>query len=137
MVVYVDETTFTTKITKKKTWQRPTEPNLMPFGDTWMTQTVFGAISPHLRAPVWYLGRSTNAEDFCKFLDKVKAQLKYHVEKPVLIYDGASAHIASTARMKLSQHFKPLKMPPYSCDFNSIEAVWSVAKSNFAKLCLI
>ena len=28
-------------------------------------------------------------------------------------------------------------MPPYSCEFNSIEAVWAVAKSNFAKLCMI
>ena len=64
----------------------------MRFGDQWMSQTVFGAISPHLRQPVWYLGRSTNSVDFCRFLDKVLGQLKYHVEKPVLLHDGASAH---------------------------------------------
>ena len=49
VVIYVDETTFTSRITKKKTWQRADEPCLAAFGDQWMTQTVFGAISPHLR----------------------------------------------------------------------------------------
>ena len=66
VVIYTDETTFTSRITKKKTWQRASEPNLTAFGDQWMSQTVFGAISPHLRQPVWHLGKSTNADDFCK-----------------------------------------------------------------------
>ena len=95
MLIYVDETTFTSRITKKKTWQRASEPCMAAFGDQWMSQTVFGAISPHLRSPVWYLGKSTNATDFCRFLAKVKDNLKYHVEKPVVLFDGASAHTSA------------------------------------------
>ena len=98
VIIYVDETTFTSRITKKRTWQRADEPNLTAFGDKWMSQTVFGAISPHLRQPVWYLGRSTNSVDFCRFLDKIRGQLKYHVEKPVLLYDGASAHTSRVSQ---------------------------------------
>ena len=110
---------------------------MMRFGDQWMSQTVFGAISPHLRRPVWYLGRSTNATDFCKFLDEIRRQLRYQREKAVLCYDGASAHTAAQSQQKLSQHFKGLRTPPYSSEFNSIEHVWSAAKSNFVKLCLV
>ena len=102
-----------------------------------MSQTVFGAISPHLREPVWYLGRSTNSADFCRFLDEIRGQLRYHVEKPVLLYDGASAHTAAQSQAALRQHFKGLRTPPYSSEFNSIEHVWSAAKSNFVKLCLV
>ena len=137
VIIYVDETTFTSRITKKKTWQRADEPNLTAFGDKWMSQTVFGAISPHLRQPVWYLGRSTNSVDFCRFLDEIRGQLKYHVEKPVLLYDGASAHTSRVSQQKLRDHFKGLQPPPHSCEFNSIEAVWAIAKRNFAKLLLI
>ena len=67
----------------------------------------------------------------------MRGQLRYHVEKPVLLYDGASAHTASRSQHKLSLHFKGLQMPPYSCEFNSIETIWAVAKANFAKLCLV
>ena len=39
--------------------------------------------------------------------------------------------------MKLmKEHFIPIQIPPHSCDFNSIERVWSVAKSYFEKLLL-
>ena len=137
VVIYMDETTFTSRIVKRKTWQRADQPNLMHFGDQWMSQTVYGAISSHLREPVWYLGKSTNATDFCRFLDKIRGQLRYHREKPVLLYDGASAHTAARSQHKLSLHFKGLKMPPYSSEFNSIEHVWAAAKSNFVKLCLV
>ena len=102
-----------------------------------MSQTVYGAISPHLRQPVWYLGTSTNAADFRRFLVEIRRQLKYHVEKPVLVYDGASAHTASASQTALREHFKGLRTPPYSSEFNSIEHVWSAAKSNFVKLCLV
>ena len=98
VIIYVDETTFTSRITKKKTWQRADEPNLTAFADKWMSQIVFGAISPHLRQPVWYLGRSTNSVDFCRFLEEIRGQLKYHVEKPVLLYDGASAHTSRVSQ---------------------------------------
>ena len=103
VIVYTDETTFTSRICKKKTWQRSGQPSLVPFGDAWMTQTVYGAISPHLRQPIWYFARSTNADDFCTFLTKVKNQLRYHRQKPVLVYDGASAHTASQSQNQMRE----------------------------------
>ena len=50
-----------------------------------------------------------------------------------MLYDGARAHIAKSSQTLIKAYFTDLKNVPYSCDFNSIERVWSVAKSNFHK----
>lgn len=48
--------------------------------------------------------------------------------KPYLLLDGASAHRGKLAREYLETNFKPLFMPPYSPQFNSIEMIWPALK---------
>ena len=48
--------------------------------------------------------------------------------KPYLLLDGASAHHSKFAREYLEANFKPLFMPPYSPQFNSIEMMWPALK---------
>ena len=97
-LVYVDETTFISGQCKAKSWQLPNKPNLSAFGDQRLSQTVFGAISPLLKKPVCYFGKSTNQHDFQQFLRRIKQQLPFSHQKPILIYDGASAHTARQSK---------------------------------------
>lgn len=52
-LIYIDETTFTNRTCKEKSWQRPDDPNWHAFNDKWMTVTVYGAIGSPLKKPVW------------------------------------------------------------------------------------
>ena len=117
-IIYVDESAFNTEMVLKKSWCLPDKPNLTPI-DNRSAVTVFGAISATaLTHPVFHLGRSTNKLDFMAFLRKVKAAVKHGVSKPVLIYDGASAHTAKDSQTMLNALFQPLKMPAHSSQFN-------------------
>ena len=67
----------------------------------------------------------------------MRAQVKLDLgEKPIVLYDGHTAHGAKINKAELSRAFIPIKIPPHSCDFNSIERVWSVAKSIYKKMLL-
>lgn len=50
--------------------------------------------------------------------------------------DNARAHKAKANTLLFTRHFVPVFNVPHSCQFNSIEHVWSVAKHNFAILSL-
>ena len=84
-----------------------------------MSQTVFAAISPLFRKPVIHFGKSTNQQDFCIFLRQIKASLPFSHTKPILIYDGASAHTARQSQLLIDSYFEGARMPPFSSEFNS------------------
>ena len=79
------------------------------------------------------LGESTNKVEFRAFLEKVHAQLKPGVVKPVIVLDNHSAHRSKDQEPWLSDHFTVHFMPPYSCQFNSIEWVWGRLKETFKR----
>ena len=54
-----------------------------------------------------------------------------------MLYDGARAHTARVSMKLMQDLFEPLQIPVYSCEFNSIEKVWSVAKAYFNKRVLL
>jgi len=92
--------------------------------------TLYGAIGACLARPVFYVGQSTNKVDFVKFLEQVKAALGDI--RPVLVYDNHPSHIKPLAvREYIHSNFSPLRLPTYSCEFNSIEKVWSQLKAKF------
>ena len=51
------------------------------------------------------LGRSTNAEEFQEFLKLVKRKVVPAHSKPILLYDGASAHLARASQRLLEELF--------------------------------
>ena len=51
-------------------------------------------------------------------MKKVKAAVRSDVEKPIMIYDGATAHTAKTSQTMLKALFTPLRMPAHSSEFN-------------------
>ena len=81
--------------------------------------TVFGAIGTPLAKPVFYLAKSTNEEDFLKFLNKVKEAVSPTAqrarEKPVILLDNHSAHKTQKSLKRLNQYFQPLFQTPHSC----------------------
>ena len=80
--------------------------------------------------PVFYASQSTNKVDFLKFLEQVKIEIGDI--RPVLVYDNHPSHIKPLAvREYIQNNFIPLRLPTYSCEFNSIEKVWSQLKAKF------
>ena len=80
--------------------------------------------------PVFYVAESTNKIDFLKFLELVKIEIGEI--RPMLVYDNHPSHIKpQVVRDYIQEHFIPLRLPTYSCEFNSIEKVWSQLKAKF------
>ena len=49
------------------------------------------------------------------------------------MFDNHAAHLVPENEQFINDHFEPLRQPAYSCEFNSIETLWSVIKSDFRK----
>ena len=79
--------------------------------------------------PVYYVGKSTNKEDFIDFLKLVKIEIG--ALRPMLVYDNHPSHTSKLASKYIEENFQPLKLPKFSCKFNSIEKVWSQLKATF------
>ena len=83
---------------------------------------MYGAIGHCMSKPVFRLGRSTNVEEYKQFLDEVRESLKpelgFNKTKPILLYDGATAHTSNASVQYMKQYFEPLQIPIYSCEFN-------------------
>ena len=96
---------------------------------------MYGAIGNCIE-PTMMLGESTNTVEFIKFLKQVLDNLKPGSSKPYLVIDNASSHINSEARQFIAEHFFPLNVVQYSCQFNSIEHLWARVKQNLRRLIL-
>jgi hypothetical protein len=120
---------------KRKSWSTRDSPNLHPIQTNFKLRiTVFGAIGNCLTEPVFSLKHGTKSVNYVEFLMEVVAKIRPSVGKPVLFFDGLKSHTSKISMPTVLQYFRPLKNVPYSCAFNAIEAVWSVAKNNFVKL---
>ena len=118
-LVYVDETTFHSRMSKAKSWSLPDKINMHTVDAKRWCVTVYGAIGNCLPGPVYYFGpRTTNADDYCHFVRLVSAQVRPVSCKPYILYDNASAHTARRAQAVMNEHFEPLANVPYSCGFN-------------------
>jgi len=107
---------------KAKSWSKRDQPLYHARNSKRITTTVYGAIGHCLTRPVFRLGRSTNIKEYKMFLKKVhetvKPEYSFTRTKPILLYDGATAHTSSTSRSFMHKYFEPLQIPVYSCEFN-------------------
>jgi len=133
-LIYMDETTFNTWQMKTKSWSSKSDIVYHHRPSTRLGITVFGAIGNCLKKPMFMTARSTNKEDYMRFMNQVKEQVRdLRGRKPVLLYDAHRAHTSLIARDRIPKMFLPLPIPVYSCEFNSIEKVWSFAKVQWKK----
>ena len=86
-----------------------------------------------LTKPVFMKGRATCADEYIQFIELLATHIKQGVRKPVIVFDGATAHTSLRSLETVEKHFKPLRMAPYSSPFNPVETVWSLARRLFQK----
>ena len=137
-VIFQDETTFNSWSLKMKSWQHPDRVNEHVRPGPRFSVTVYGAIGTPLTGAVFSLGTSTNQVEYREFVRKVKRHQKTTVRgKALFLFDGHPAHRTDQSLKEVRQLFHPVMNVPYTCELNSIETYWSVAKSNFGKLMLM
>ena len=139
-VIYVDETSFNLWDTKAMTWMS----NKQSFGVPIPAHrnnglTAYMAIGNCLTVPYVHLIRgSTNQQCFLEFL----RLLTEHIDrskwpedmKPHLVHDGHTAHRTAEVVNLMRLHFRPLRIPRYSCRFNSIEHLFGFIKNGYRKI---
>ena len=59
------------------------------------------------------------------------------LHKPLLLYDGHTAHTNPASKALINEYFEPLQQVAYSSPFNCIETLWSLAKRTFHKRLLL
>ena len=97
---------------------------------------MFAGMSQQHNGLITHIGKSTNITDFGIFAEKLIQALPVRAKyapKPALILDNASAHKNKTVRAKLEKHFQVLFTPTCSCQFNSVEWLFSIIKNNYRK----
>ena len=94
--------------------------------------TLYGAIGNCLKTPsVFTVDQGTTIVGFTRFIETLVQQKIQIDSRPYLILDNHSAHRSKKLTELLTANFKVLWMPPYSCEFNSIERLWAYIKRSF------
>ena len=140
-LIYMDETTFHSWMLRAKSWSKRSQPVLHARVDRRHALTVYGGVGFCLTEPVFRVGASTNKQEYGNFLidlsEKVKPEFRGGRNKPILLYDGHPAHVSADCLSLAREFFEPLQIPGYSCEFNSIEKVWGLAKAVYNKRVLL
>ncbi len=133
--MYFDEASFNLWLRNKRTWTPKIEPVKYPINKTrGKGITVMGAISQHLGKPLFTLEVSTNSAAFQSFLEKLRGRFPLKSTRVTVVLDNARAHTTLDARRLAEElNIELMFMPPYSPEFNCIEALWSVIKRDFKK----
>jgi transposase len=134
-LVYFDEASFNLWLRNKRTWTPKLEPIKYPINKSrGKGITVMGAISQHLGKPLFTMEVSTNSSAFQSFLTKLRQRFPLKSTRVTIVLDNARAHTTlDVKQLAEALNLELLFMPPYTPEFNSIEALWSVIKRDFKK----
>jgi len=132
-LVYFDEASFNLWLRNRKTWTASVDPIKYVLNkNRGKGITVMGAISNHLGKPLFTLETSTNSNAFCKFLGRLRQRFPLRSTRVTIVLDNAKAHkTLDVKRTAEGLNLELMFMPPYSPEFNCIEALWSVIKRDF------
>jgi len=134
-LVFIDETSTNTKLTKQTGWAPVGERlvDYVPHGH-WKTQTFIAGLRCHSLTAPWVIDGPINRELFDIY---VETQLAPTLNKgDVVILDNLSSHKSQKAAQILKDigaWF--LFLPPYSPDLNPIEMAFSKLKAHLRKAC--
>jgi len=134
-LVFIDETSTNTKLTKQTGWA-PVGQRLLdhvPFGH-WKTQTFIAGLRCHGLTAPWVLDGPMNRETFECYIETQLAPTLSRGD--IVILDNLSSHKSSKAARTL-KHIGAwfLFLPPYSPDLNPIEMAFSKLKALLRKAC--
>ena len=134
-LVYFDEASFNLWLRNRKTWTPSDDPIKYPLGrNRGKGITVMGAISQHLGKPLFTLETSTNGSAFMEFLIKLRQRFPLKSTRVTIVLDNHKAHrTADVSALAKKLNFQFMFMPPYSPEFNCIEALWGVLKKDFKR----
>jgi len=132
-LVFLDETSTNTKLTKRTGWA-PLGERLYdhsPFGH-WQTQTFIAALRCHGLTAPWIINAPMNKKIFNLY---VETQLAPTLSKgDVVIMDNLGSHKSSTAQELIrGQGAWTLFLPAYSPDLNPIEMAFAKIKALLRK----
>jgi transposase len=132
-IVYFDESSFNMWMRKSKTWMRYNEPIPVVLNKTrGENVTVYGAIGVCLSKALFLQTKVTNEQATINFMKKLREHANKSMkpnEQIHLILDNHAAHHTIEMREVFENlNFIPHFMPPYSPQFNSIEALWGIIK---------
>jgi transposase len=135
-LVYFDESSFHMWLRRSRTWMFPSDPVPIVLNQLrGENVTVYGAIGACLPGALFRQGAATNEELLLAFLRDLRRhadQTLTRRQKLHLVLDNHSAHHTVRVRVLLDQlNIAPHFMPPYSPQFNSIEALWGCVKRAF------
>jgi len=132
-LVYFDEASFNLWLRNRKTWTTSVDPIKYVLNkNRGKGITVMGAISHHLGKPLFTLEASTNSRAFCSFLGKLRQRFPHKATRITIVLDNARAHRTLDVKKAAEDlNLELMFMPPYSPEFNCIEALWSVIKKDF------
>ena len=77
--------------------------------------------------------KSTNRVDVLEHFKELKRNLRSNLSKPYVIMDNCKSHHSPEVVEYLNSNFRPLFLPSYSPEFNSIECLWAIVKENFKR----
>lgn len=134
-LVFVDETSTNTKLSKQMGWAKVGERLIdhVPFGH-WQSQTFIAGLRMGKLIAPWVIDRAMNKQAFETY---VETQLAPTLNKgDVVILDNLACHKSPKAAQILKNvgaWF--LFLPPYSPDLNPIEMAFAKLKAHLRKAC--
>ena len=134
-LIYFDEASFNLWLRNKRTWTPKVEPVKYPLGrNRGKGITVMGAISQFMGKPLFSMEKSTNSVAFQRFLRLLRNRFKLRSTRLHLVLDNARAHTTLESKQLAEElNIDLMFMPPYTPEFNCIEALWSVLKRDFKR----
>lgn len=134
-LVFIDETSTNTKLTKQTGWAPVGERLIdhIPFGH-WKTQTFIAGLRCHSLTAPWIIDHAMNQRTFEIYIE---TQLAPTLKKgDVVILDNLSVHKSQKAAKILKDRGAWfLFLPPYSPDLNPIEMAFAKLKAHLRKAC--
>ena len=128
-LVFIDETSTNTKLTKRSGWSPKGERyrTHAPFGK-WHTQTFIAGLRCHGMVAPWIVDAPMNAR---RFETWIETQLAPELQPgDIVILDNLGSHKGKAARDAIEQAGAELRfLPPYSPDLNPIEQVFAKLKT--------
>lgn len=132
-LIFIDETSTNTKLTKRTGWSLKGERyrTHAPFGQ-WHTQTFIAGLRCHGMVAPWIVDAPMNAR---RFETWIETQLAPELQPgDVVILDNVGFHKSErAAELVRSQGAWMLFLPPYSPDLNPIEMAFSKLKALLRK----
>ena len=135
-IVYFDEAAFNMWLRPRKTWQDPSHPvQLVINKDRGKNVTVYGAIGDCLPGAFFKQAETTNQFSTDDFIKQLRTHSGIPLASPIhMILDNHRAHHTHLVTQTLiDNNFVAHFIPPYTPEFNSIEALWSWIKRDVKK----